>query len=77
MRPIYLLAGLVAGGLLFASAPARAELGCACVKLGSAPVCVASINACMSNGGVCAFVCDYQGGGKAAMKAKGNKKKKS
>jgi hypothetical protein len=78
MRPIYLLAGLVAGGLFFASTPARADLGCACVKLGNAPVCMQNVDSCMKSGGVCLMVCDYQGEKKAmAPKAKKKKKKKA
>jgi len=75
MRTIIVLAGLAVAGLFFSSAPARAELGCACVKLGNAPVCTPSINSCWSRGGLCAFICAYDEPKKSAMR-RGKKKKK-
>ncbi len=41
MRKIVILAGLLAGAALFATGtPAKAWVGCECVKLGAASVCV-------------------------------------
>ncbi|MBV9347515.1 MAG: hypothetical protein JOZ70_12765 [Pseudolabrys sp.] len=75
MRPLLLLSALfMAGGLLFTSAPARAEMGCACVKLGEVASCVSGINACMAKGGVCAFVCQYDEPKKKMSMRKAKKK---
>ena len=36
MRKILILAGLLLGAALFTGTPAKADLGCTCIKLGSA-----------------------------------------
>ena len=61
MRKIVILAGLLAGAaLLFTTGtPAKAWVGCACVKLGAAPVCVPGPVECTAAGGVCLAPCDY------------------
>jgi hypothetical protein len=60
MRKIVILAGLLAGAALFATGtPAKAWVGCECVKLGAAPVCVPGVLECTSMGGVCLAPCDY------------------
>jgi hypothetical protein len=64
MKKILLVSGLLAGGalaLLSSSSPASAALGCACVKLGESPMCVGSIEQCVSGiGGLCLAPCDYK-----------------
>jgi hypothetical protein len=60
MRKIIILAGLLAGAALFSGTPAKAELGCTCVKLGSPTMCTAGIASCtFAGGGVCILPCDY------------------
>jgi hypothetical protein len=60
MRKIVILAGLLAGAALFSTGtPAKAWVGCECVKLGSAPVCVPGVLECTALGGVCLAPCDY------------------
>ena len=73
MRKILLVTGLLLSGTLLTGSPASAEAGCACVKLGAAPVCVASIESCVSGmGGLCMAPCDY----KAPKMVKRHKAKK-
>jgi len=60
MRKLLLVSGLLLGGALLTSGPASAEVGCGCVKLGAAPVCVSSIAACARMGGLCLVPCDYK-----------------
>ena len=72
MRKLLLVSGLLLGGALLTGTPASADVGCSCVKLGQSPVCVASIDACVSGmGGLCAAPCDYK-----APKVKKKAKKK-
>jgi hypothetical protein len=60
MRKIILLAGLLVGAALFTGTPAKAELGCTCVKIGSPVMCTGGITSCtMKGGGVCILPCDY------------------
>ena len=60
MRKLLLVSGLLAGGAMLPGAPALAATGCACATLTSAPVCVASIEACVSGmHGLCVAPCDY------------------
>ena len=61
MRKIVILAALLAGAALFATGtPAKATwVGCACVKLGAASVCVPGVLECTAMGGVCLAPCDY------------------
>jgi hypothetical protein len=72
MRKIVILAGLLMGAALFTGTPAKAWVGCACVKLGQAPVCVAGVAECFTMGGVCLAPCDYV----APKVKKAHKKKK-
>ena len=61
MRKILILAGALMGAALFAGTPAKAELGCTCIKLGSSPMCTSGVTACtLQGGGVCVLPCDYQ-----------------
>jgi len=61
MRKIFIVSGLLMGAVLFTGTPAKAELGCVCVKLGSAATCTAGVGACtFQGGGVCVLPCDYQ-----------------
>ena len=78
MRKIVIVAMLVMGGALLTGSPAKAELGCLCVKFGSPTVCSPGINVCsIQGGGACVLPCDYQAPkmGKKA-KVKMSKKKK-
>jgi len=60
MRKIVILAGLLAGAALFATGtPAKAWVGCSCVKLGAPAVCVPGVLECTALGGVCLAPCDY------------------
>ncbi len=69
MRNILVIAGLAVATALAASAPAKAELGCGCVRLGSPFVCTATIGECLTKvGGLCALPCDYTPPKKMAMK---------
>jgi len=71
MRKFIIFAGLLAGVALFGGAPAKADLGCSCVKFGSPAVCTATVIDCnFKVGGVCLAPCDYQ-----PKKAKMSKKK--
>lgn len=75
MRKLLLVMGLLVSGALLTGGPASAELGCTCVKLGAAPVCVASIEQCVSRvGGICVAVCDYQAPKVVKKKTKAKKK---
>lgn len=61
MRKLLLVTGVLLGGALLGGSPASAEVGCACLKLGAAPVCVASVAQCnQAIGGLCIAPCDYQ-----------------
>jgi hypothetical protein len=74
MRKIVILAGLLLGAALFAGTPAKAELGCTCVKLGSPAMCTSGIGACtLKGGGVCVLPCSYT---PPPVKKHGPKKKK-
>jgi hypothetical protein len=85
MRKILVLGALLLGAALFTGSPAKAELGCTCVKLGAGPACVSGIAECtFRGGGVCILPCDYQppkmakkhGHKKKLAKRHGHKKKK-
>ncbi len=75
MRKILILAGLLIGAALFSGTPAKAWVGCVCVKLGQAPVCVPGVGECLGMGGVCLAPCDYIAP-KPMHKARHHKKKK-
>jgi len=62
MRKFVLLAGLLAGAALFttgATTPAKAWVGCECVKLGAPSVCMPGVLECAAAGGACLAPCDY------------------
>ncbi|MGA7973858.1 MAG: hypothetical protein WCA36_13740 [Pseudolabrys sp.] len=60
MRKLLLVSGLLAAGMLLSGNPASAATGCACATLTKAPVCVASIDACIAGmHGICVAPCDY------------------
>ena len=61
MRNILIVAGLLAGATLFGDTPAKAELGCTCVKISAPAVCTAGIGDCtLKGGGACILPCDYR-----------------
>ncbi len=74
MRNFFFLTVLLTGVALFTGTPAKADVGCGCVKLGSPSVCTATVADCnIKVGGICLAPCDYQ----PPKKAKMHKKKKS
>ena len=78
MRKLVVLAGLLTAAALFSSAPAKAEawLGCECVSLGAAPVCVPSVLHCtFQHAGVCVAPCSYEEPKKVAKRHHKKKKK--
>ena len=77
MRKIVIGAALLLGAALFTTGtPARADVGCGCVKLGAPAVCTATIIECNTKvGGVCVAPCIYEAP-KAVKKGKRGKKKK-
>ena len=77
MRKVLLVTGLLMGGALLAGSPASAATGCTCATLTNAPVCVASIEACVSGmRGLCVAPCDYKAPKMAKKKAKKKMNKK-
>ncbi len=76
MHKFVILAGLLAGVALLGGTPAKAELGCLCVKLGSPAACTSGVTACtFQGGGACVLPCDYQPP-KMAKKKMGKQMKK-
>jgi hypothetical protein len=76
MRKIVVLAGLLLGAALLTGTPAKAELGCTCVKLGTPTACVSGPAECtFKNGGLCVLPCSYQPP-KMSKQHAGKKKKK-
>jgi hypothetical protein len=72
-KMLVVVAGLVLAAA-FSGSPAKAEVGCACVKLGQAATCVSGINECMNKvGGACLMMCDYQAPKMSKMKVKKKK----
>lgn len=61
MRKIVIVAGLLAGAafLFTAGTPAKAWVGCECVKLGAPAMCARGPIECSASGGVCLAPCDY------------------
>ena len=69
MRNILVLAGLAVAAALVTGTPAKAELGCGCIKLGAPMTCTATIGDCMTKvGGACLLPCDYVAPKKMSMK---------
>jgi hypothetical protein len=61
MRNILIVAGLLIGATLLTGTPAKADLGCTCINLGSAPVCKSGITSCtLKGGGICVLPCSYE-----------------
>jgi len=61
MRKFVILAGALLGAALLSGTPAKAELGCTCVKLGAPTVCMSGVTECtFKGGGACVLPCDYQ-----------------
>ena len=76
MRKIVIVAGLLLGAALLSGSPAKADVGCQCVKLGAPSICTATVIACnFQYGGVCVAPCVYEPS-KMGKKPKGKKKKK-
>jgi hypothetical protein len=58
MRKIIVLAGLLMGGAMLTGTPAKADIGCQCVKLGAPSICTATVTDCnFKMGGVCVAPC--------------------
>jgi hypothetical protein len=76
MRKFVILAAALMGAELFTGTPAKAELGCTCVKLGAPAACVSGLAECtFKNGGLCVLPCAYQAP-KMSKRHMGKKKKK-
>jgi hypothetical protein len=73
MRKFVIVAGLLLGAALIGGTPAKADVGCACAKLGQTLTCTSGIAACNQKGGICVFACDYQAPKAAAKKSKKKK----
>jgi hypothetical protein len=68
MRKILAFAVLLAAAALLSGAPAKADMGCGCVKLGAPATCTATMSECMNKvGGLCLAPCDYVPPKKTAM----------
>jgi hypothetical protein len=72
MRKFLILAGLLAGVVMFSGTPAQAWVGCVCAKFGAPGVCMKGPTECAATSGACLLPCDYQ----QPKKAKMSKKKK-
>lgn len=60
MRKLVVLAGLLLAAALIPGTPARADVGCQCVKLGTPSACVPTMLECNTKvGGVCVAPCAY------------------
>jgi hypothetical protein len=59
MRKIVVTAGLLISAALLSGSPAKADVGCQCVKLGAPSICVAGVSECFKYGGVCLAPCSY------------------
>jgi hypothetical protein len=60
MRKTVVLAGLLLAAALVSGTPAKADIGCQCVKLGAPSVCTATVIDCnVKVGGVCVAPCAY------------------
>lgn len=59
MRKILIVLTLLLAGALFSGSPAKAELGCTCVKLGQPAVCTGTVAKCAFGiHGVCVAPCE-------------------
>jgi len=78
MRKIVIFAGLLAGAAMFSGSPAKAWVGCTCVKIGSPAYCSSGPDECtLKNGGACVLPCDYTPAKKAKMHHKKKKMQSS
>ena len=60
MRKLVVLAGLLLAAALVPGAPARADVGCQCVKLGAPSACMPTVLDCNTKmGGLCVAPCAY------------------
>ena len=60
MRKLAILAGLLLAATLIPGAPAKAEIGCQCLKAGAPSACVATMLECNATiGGICIAPCAY------------------
>jgi hypothetical protein len=60
MRKVVILTGLLFAAALLPGAPAKAVMGCECVKLGAHAVCTATVGECTHKiGGLCLLPCSY------------------
>jgi hypothetical protein len=61
MRKVFIIGGLLLGAALLPGAPAKAAVGCQCVKLGAPSICTATVADCNFNyHGVCVAPCTYE-----------------
>jgi len=60
MRKLAILAGLLLAAALIPGAPAKADIGCQCLKAGAPSACVATMLECNATlGGICIAPCAY------------------
>jgi hypothetical protein len=60
MRKLAMLAGLLLAAALVPGVPARAAVGCQCVKFGAPSVCMPTVLECNAKmGGICVAPCAY------------------
>jgi hypothetical protein len=57
MRKFIVVAALLSSAALFTGTPAKAEVGCECVKFGAPSVCVPGVGECARHGGICLAPC--------------------
>jgi hypothetical protein len=61
MRKIVIGAGLLIAAALLTGSPAKADIGCECVKMGAPAMCTATVTDCnFKYGGVCVAPCAYE-----------------
>jgi hypothetical protein len=73
MRKFIILAGLLTAVGLLSGTPAKAWIGCQCVKLGAPAMCAKGPLECAARGGACLLPCTYVE--PKAMKKRHHKKK--
>lgn len=75
MRKIVVLAGLVLGSMMLAGTPAKAEIGCACVKFGKPYACMPTVRSCVQQrGGLCLAICHIDTSKKKVAKRKAKRR---
>ena len=60
MCKFIIAAALLMGAALLTDSPAKAAVGCQCVKIGAPSICTAGVSECFKYGGVCLAPCDYK-----------------